>query len=142
MNHKPFNRVVVSVCALIVVLVVEVGCDGLMRFLKSINIEMLTLNYVILWVYALMALVTAAGWLLLAWFVLDREARNVWVGVIFLLVGLAIIVYPALYYTPALCCWLGDFPTVYFVPTSYVYSSGGFVAVLGLVELALRRGNK
>jgi hypothetical protein len=142
MIRKPVYRVLVSMCSLAVTLGVAWGCDALIRFLSYLNSQLFTLNYVILWVYALVGLLPAGLWLLLAWFVLIREPRNTWVSLIYLLVGLGIVVYPALYYTPALCCFLGYFPMLQMGPTMYFYSTGGVVGIVGLAGYLLRRGKE
>ena len=138
MIRKPVDRVLVSMCGLIVVLGVAWGCDRLMQFLLFLNAQFFTLNRIILWGYALMALVLSAFWLLLAWFELIRESRNTWVSLIFLLIGLVIIAYPALYYTPLLG-WLSNITLVQLGPTAYLFSTGGVVAVIGVLGLALHR---
>jgi len=138
MIRKPVDRVLVSMCGLIVVLGVAWGCDRLMQFLLFLNAQFFTLNRIILWGYALMALVLSAFWLLLAWFELIRESRNTWVSLIFLLIGLSIVAYPALYYTPLLG-WLSNITLVQLAPTMYLFSTGGVVAVIGVLGLALHR---
>ena len=100
------------------------------------------MNYVVFWAYALIALLLAPIWLLLAWFVLIRSPRNVWVALVFLLSGLFIVIYPALYYTPALCCWLPTIAPIQITPTMFVFSSGGFAAIMGLSSLVLPRGSR
>ncbi len=139
MIRKPVDRVLVSMCGLIVVLGVAWGCDRLMQFLLFLNAQFFTLNRIILWGYALAALVLSALWLLLAWFELIRESRNTWVSLIFLLIGLSIVAYPALYYTPLLA-WLSYISLVQLAPTMYLFSTGGVVAVIGGLGLALQRG--
>jgi hypothetical protein len=139
MSRKSNNPVLVSITGLIGVLGIAWGCDGLIHFLYYLGVETFLLNYVILWAYALIALVLAAIWLLLAWFVLIQAPRNTWVSMVFLLSGLFIVAYPALYYTPALCCGLPDIAAIQLAPTMYLYSSGGCVAIIGLAGLVWTR---
>ena len=139
MSRKSNNPVLVSITGLIGVLGIAWGCDGLIHFLNYLGMEMFVLNYVILWAYALIALVLASIWLLLAWFVLIQAPRNTWVSLVFLLSGLFIVAYPALYYTPALCCELPDIAAIQLAPTMSLYSSGGCVAIIGLAGLVLAR---
>jgi hypothetical protein len=139
MVRKPVNRVLVSMCGLIVVLGVAWGCDRLMQFLGYLNSQFFSLNSLILWGYALVALILSGFWLLLAWFELIRESRNTWVSLIFLLIGLSIVAYPALYFTPLLG-WLSNITLVQLAPTMYLFSTGGVVAVIGVLGLALQRG--
>jgi hypothetical protein len=139
MIRKPVDRVVVSICGLIVVLGVAWGCDRLMQFFRFLNAQFFTLNTIILWGYALVALVLSGLWLLLAWFELIRESRNTWVSLIFLLIGLSIVAYPALYFTPLLG-WLSNITLVQLAPTMYLFSTGGIVAVIGVLGLVIQRG--
>lgn len=142
MNYK-FNRpVAVSITGLIGVLGIAWLCDGLMQFLRDQNAVTFTLNYVIFWMFGLVALLLAAVWLLVAWVVLIRLPRNVWVSLLYLVCGLFIVFYPALYYSPAytplLCCWLPNIAAIQLAPTMYLYSSGGWAAIIGLAGLVLR----
>ena len=138
MSVKPNNPVLVSIAGLVGFLGIAWGCDGLMQFLRYRNAQTFSLNYVIFWAYALIALVLAAAWLLLAWVVLVRLPGNFWVSLVYLLVGLFIVAYPALYYTPVLCCGLPDIQAIQLAPSMYLYSSAGCVAVIGLVGLVWR----
>jgi hypothetical protein len=137
--RKPFDPVVVSITGLIGALGIAWGCDGLMGFLRYQNMQTFTLPHVILWTYAPLALLLAAVWLLLAWVVLVRLPGNTWVSVSYLLVGLFVVAYPALYLTPALCCGLPDIAAIQLAPTMYFYSTGGCLAIIGLAGLILRR---
>ena len=139
MIRKPVNRVLVSTCGLVVVLGAAWGCDRLMQFLSFLNAQFFSLNRIIFWGYALLALVLSGLWLLLAWLELIRESRNTWVSLIFLLIGLGIIAYPALYFTPLLG-WLSYITLVQLAPTMYLFSTGGVVAVIGVLGLVLQRG--
>ena len=139
MNGKPYHPVVVSITGLLGVLGIAWFCDGVMQFLRYQNFQTFTLNYVIFWTYALIALVVPASWLLLAWVVLVRLPGNAWVSLLYLLCGLFIVAYTALYYTPALCCWMPNITAIQLGTTMNLYSTGGCVAVIGLAGLALRR---
>jgi hypothetical protein len=146
MKRKPYHPVVVSLTGLVGLLGITWGCDGLMQFLRYQNARTFTLNYVILWVYPLLALLLAAVWLLVAWVVLIRLPGNVWVSLLYLVCGLFIVFYTALYYSPAyspiLCCWLPNIAAIQLGSTMYLYSSGGWVAIIGLAGLVLRGGKR
>ena len=96
----------VSILGLIVVLGVAWGFDAWMEFLSRRNSQTFSLVWVIFWSYPLIALFLAAILLLLAWFVFNPAPRNMWISLVFLIVGLFIVIYPALVFTPALCCWV------------------------------------
>ena len=146
MSRKSNSPVLVSVTGLIGVLGIAWLCDGLMQFLRNQSAVTFSLNYFIFWIFGLVALVLAAAWLLVAWVVLIRLPGNFWVSLLYLVCGLFIVFYPALYYSPAyspvLCCWLPDIAAIQLGPTTYLYSSGGWVAIIGLAGLLLRRKSK
>ena len=143
MIHKSAYPVIVSIIGLIVVLGIAWGFDALMRFLSYQRMEMFFLNFVIFWCYALIALLLAAILLLLAWLVLINAPRNVWISLVFLVIGLFIVFYPALYYNPTLALgrWLPGFDSLLSY-TSYLSFSGGFIAIIGLFALVFRRGKR
>lgn len=142
MDHKPNNPILVSLTGLIGLLGVGWLCDAAMQFLQYRNEQTFSLSYGIFWAYALVALLVAAAWLLVAWMVLVRLPRNVWGCLVYLLVGLLIVAYPALYYTPALCCGLPNIDLVHLEPATSLYSTGGFAAIVGLAGLVWRRQGK
>jgi hypothetical protein len=146
MTRKSNNPVVVSITGLIGVLGIAWLCDGLMQFLRYQTAETVSLNAVIFWIFGLVALVLAAVWLLVAWVVLIRLPGNVWVSLLYLVCGLFIVFYTALYYSPAyspiLCCWLPNIAAIQLGSTMYLYSSGGWVAIIGLAGLVLRGGKR
>lgn len=146
MSRKSNSPVLVSITGLIGVLGIAWLCDGLMQFLRNQSAVTFSLNYFIFWIFGLVALVLAAAWLLVAWVVLIRLPGNFWVSLLYLVCGLFIVFYPALYYSPAyspvLCCWLPDIAAIQLGPTTYLYSSGGWVAIIGLAGLLLRRKSK
>ena len=137
MNRNHNYSGVSSVVGLIVVLGMARGVDAFMAFLQQRNAQTFSLNSFILWSYALITLFTAAFLLLLFWFVLNRAARNVWIAMIYLLTGLLIVVYPAIYLTPALRCWFPQFDASVLPPSSFMFFSGGFIAIVGLFMLIL-----
>ena len=146
MSRKSNSPVLVSITGLIGVLGIAWLCDGLMQFLRNQSAVTFSLNYFIFWIFGLVALVLAAAWLLVAWVVLIRLPGNFWVSLLYLVCGLFIVFYPALYYSPAyspvLCCWLPDIAAIQLGPTTYLYSSGGWVAIIGLAGLLFRRKSK
>ena len=146
MSRKSNSPVLVSITGLIGVLGIAWLCDGLMQFLRNQSAVTFSLNYFIFWIFGLVALVLAAAWLLVAWVVLIRLPGNFWVSLLYLVCGLFIVFYPALYYSPAyspvLCCWLPDIAAIQLGPTTYLYSSGGWVAIIGLAGLVLRGGKR
>jgi hypothetical protein len=142
LNRKPIHPVLVALTGLVGVLGIARFCDAVMQFLQYLNAQTFSLNYVIFGVYALVTLLLAAAWLLVAWVVLMRLPGNAWVSLVYLLVGLFMLAYPLLYYTPALCCGLPNLDQIHLEPNTYLYSSGGFAAIIGLVGLVWSRKAK
>jgi hypothetical protein len=142
MNRKYNFSEIVSIAGLILVLGMARGSDALMASLKQRNSETFTLNFVILWSWPLITLFLDAILLLLFRFVLNRARRNIWIALIYLLIGLFIVAYPALYYVPALCCWFPQFDASVISPTTYMFTVGGIVAIIGLFILILPRSSE
>jgi hypothetical protein len=93
-----------------------------------------------IWSYAFSTLLLGAAVLILYWFMGTYTGRNAWVAWLYLVTGLLILLYPALYYTPALA---GRLPDIAFLQitnqTGYFHSAAGFIALTGLFTLILRK---
>ncbi len=141
MNQKHNYYWVYSIVGLIVVLGMALGFDFLMDFLRRRNAVTFSLTLVILWAYPLIALFLAAVSLLLFRFLLNRAPRNVWVALIFLIIGLFITMYPILYFTPVFGGLFNPVPWLNnsLLPNSYIFSSGSFIAIMGLFALIFQR---
>lgn len=137
MIRKSIYPGLVSIIGLIAVLGIAWGFDAFMQFLNHRNAVTFSLVPVIIWSLVVIALLLAAILLLLAWFVLSRAPRNVWVSLVFIVIGLFIVIYPALVFTPALCCWMPYIGPLQLTSTRYLFSSAGFVAIMGLLNLVL-----
>jgi hypothetical protein len=139
MIRKSIYPGLVSIIGLIAVLGIAWSFDAFMQFLNHRNAVSFSLSPVIIWSFALIALLLAVILLLLAWFVLIQAPRNVWVSLVFIVIGLFIVIYPALVFTPALCCWMPYIGLLQLSLTRYLFSSAGFVAIIGLLNLVLPR---
>jgi multisubunit Na+/H+ antiporter MnhG subunit len=82
MNIKPNHPVLVSLTGLVGVLGIARFCDAVMQFIQYQNAQTFSLSHVIFWAFALIALLMAASWLLVAWQVLIRAPGNIWVSVV------------------------------------------------------------
>ncbi|HVM70831.1 MAG TPA: hypothetical protein VMT91_03655 [Anaerolineales bacterium] len=142
MSRSSMNPWIVSMTGLVGLLGIGRLCDALLQFLENVNMRTFSLSYALLWVYALVSLLLAAGWLLAAWVVLFQGRSSTGSSLVYLLVGLFILAYPALYMTPALCCRMPDIRIIQLGPTMYLYSTGGWVAVLGAAGLIWRGRRK
>lgn len=137
MIRKSGYPLVVSMIGLIAVLGIAWGFDALIQYLYNRNELTFSLSLTITWSLALFALLLAAILLLLAWFVLSQAPRNIWISLVFLIVGLFIVTYPALAFTPLFCCWVPYIGPLQISRTMYLFSSGGFIAIIGLLDLVL-----
>ncbi len=145
-RRKPDNTWWISIAGLIVLLAFTHGADLLLSFLRKRNASTFALGKVVLGSHALIALLLAILVLLLAWFVLIRAVRNVWIASLYLLTGLLIVSYPSLwFYTGFLYDWLPfgvrGFLAKFLLTSTLTYYAGGFVAVIGLLSL-IRRGRE
>ena len=134
---------VLSIIGVILVLGFARGFDALIAYLVKLNSQTFSLAYIILWSHVFIAIFLAAILLLLFWFVLNRTPRNVWISIVFLLIGFFMVATPILYFTPLFCCLPARLESFLFPPalyTSYTFSSGGFVVIMGLFALILPRG--
>jgi hypothetical protein len=132
--------VIVSIVGFFVVLGIAWGSDTISRFYNLNNMEPHVLNFIYLWFYPLITLLLAAILLILAWFVLIQAPRNVWISLVFLVTGLFLVFYLALYFIPEL--GLPSIDVLLNTHTSYLSSSGGFIAIIGLLALVLRNGKQ
>jgi hypothetical protein len=145
-RRKPDNTWWISIAGLIVLLVFTHGADILLSFLRRRNASTFALGKAVLGSQALIALLLAILVLLLAWFVLIRAVRNVWVASLYLLIGLLIVSYPSLWFAGFLYNWLPfgvrGFLADFLLTSTLTYYAGGFVVVIGFLSLIRPRGEK
>jgi hypothetical protein len=139
MLRKPLQSTVVSILGLIVVLGIAWCSDAVRQYYNIKNFDVRTVIFANFWGYPLIVLLFAALMLILAWFVLIQAPKNAWICLVFLVIGLLIVFYPALYYVPAIGLPSID---VLLNPTSNLFSSGGFIAIIGLIALIFRSGKR
>jgi predicted outer membrane repeat protein len=144
MNRKRNLYGVYSVVGLIMLVGIALGSDFLLTSLTHRSAETFSSPFVIFWSSSLITVLLAAASLLLFWFVLNRAPRNILVALIYLLTGLFIVMYPILYFTPALGGFFYQLPQLNDILVSHnsgTFSSGGLIAVTGLFTLLLPRRN-
>jgi hypothetical protein len=121
---------ILSVIAMLLIIAVAAGLDQLLYTLR-LEASRLAQPVPVLWCYTLSNLLLGGLLLALIILVLIRLPRNPWVAVVYLLVGVYISAYPVLYFSP-----VGPYLVNWFIsPRSFVYSSGGIIAFLGLAIL-------
>jgi len=87
-----------------------------------------------LWVESIALVVLAAMLLLLAWYVLSRARRHIWVGGVFTVVGLVLTFVVAIEMSLERI-WLSDRVWNFAGPNSYGHYVAAFVAVIGIACL-------
>lgn len=92
------------------------------------------------WGESIAILVSGASFLLLAWFILAKLSRDAtFTGLVFLVLGLFLIFYPEIYYSP-LRIGIVDYLGAYHAPGSFLNHTGGLIFALGLLLLIRRKG--
>ncbi len=137
MNRIRNDYTILSIIGAIVILGIAWIHDAASRFYNLNNMELYLLNFISLWVYPLIALLLAAALLILAWFVLIYAPRNIWTSLLFLITGLFIRFYLAIYLTPPLGLWLPSIDILLNTTISYLSSSSSFIAMIGLFAIIL-----
>lgn len=90
------------------------------------------------WVEAIALLVLAAMLLLLAWYVISRTRRDIWVGVLFAVVGLVFTFVVAIEWSLE-SFWFPARVTEFAAHKSYGHYVAAFVAVIGIACLVVPR---
>jgi hypothetical protein len=138
MDRKSNSPIALSVSSMILVLAIAWGCDAATQFITYQIAQDFSRPWIIsyFWSSPVFVLLLAAIWLLLFWITIFRTNKNVWVGLIYLLVGLFIILYPAFYNIPVFCCWIPDIRIFQIdASTKYLQASGGVIIIIGLFAL-------
>ena len=89
-----------------------------------------------LWVESIALVVLAAMLLLLAWYVLSRACRDIWVGAVFTVVGLVLTFLVAIEWSLERI-WLSDRVMNLAFPKFYGHYVAAFVAVIGIASLVV-----
>lgn len=120
-----------AIIALIFVVALADGLDQWINFLRLENSSRAANPFLTLWVYTTGNLLLAALLLALFTWLIRRLPRHRWVAAAYLLVGLAISVFPLLYFSPL------AFFMMYanFSPRSFLFTTGGILACTGLAIL-------
>ena len=133
-----------SAVGLIVLLAIARWLDAVTAYVRRHMALLVNPPYdIILWTPALSSLLLAALLLLLFWFVLTRAPRNVWIAVLYLLVGLFLALSRVLYFVPTISGWV---PSSLYAPlaspSSYTALTGSFIAIIGVFMLILPRRSR
>jgi hypothetical protein len=134
----------ISITSLITILALAFGAQSLLSYLSERNASTFQLNDEILGVRTIIVLLLPICLLLLAWFVLIRSLKNVWVAFFFSFIGLLIILYPSLSFAGLFYNWLPRsisrlLSAFILAKSRLVYYSGGFIAATGLLALCRPR---
>jgi hypothetical protein len=126
-----------SLLSMLVVLLLSLGLDQWLRFLKANNSASFQLDQLILWTNALVFLILSISLLGLFWYLHFRAERSRLIATIFLFTGLILIFLPAATMTSVGAL----FPSVsqILAPGSPLFISSAFIAAIGVLSLLLPR---
>ncbi len=128
------TNTLISLLAMVAILVIAYGMDRLILFLRDLSSRTASYNELTLVSYSLAHLLLAVLLLALFYRFVFQAPTNRWSAWIFLIVGLGICLYPAIYFTP-IAEWL-RLPTISFIGVqSFFITSGAFIAVTGASAL-------
>ncbi len=144
MNRSRNVLGLLSLIAAVALLALTWGLDALMeyirhRFAQTFDLALASAG---IWIQTLSTFLLAALLLLLFWFVLTRAARNVWVAMLYIPIGLFFGFFRLLYSWPATAAGLPAPPIAVYgllEAGSNTVLAGSFIAVIGLFMLILRR---
>jgi hypothetical protein len=131
MNRKFSSSVILPLVGMMIILALAYGFDILIKTLKEQN-AYYSLDDILLWTYAATNLLLNGALLLLFWRIMTKTTRSIWVGVIYLAVGMYLVISLGLYR------FTGNFfyPPV---PGSLLFYSMGGIGLIGLLLLILPR---
>jgi len=138
MKSNVITSIVLPVTGLFVVLALALGCDIWVQTLRTMNSRTFSLGASLFLSYSFTSLLVAGGLLSLFWILVTKSGRNIGAGVLYLVVGLFIVFNVSLYFLlPALDKLHFLFIPDLLQPPSYMFITGGFVAVTGLILMLL-----
>lgn len=115
-----------------IILALAYGFDSLIKTLKVQNGMTFSLNNVLLWVYVATNLLVNGALLGLFWGVMTKTTRSAWVGGLYLLVGIYLVVSLGFYYL------VGYFLNPPTIGSNLFYATGG-IGMIGLFILIFPR---
>lgn len=127
---RPYFAPTLSVIAMILIIALAAGLDQLVNILRE-QASRTAYPYPVLWCYTLGNLLLAGLLVALSIWVLFQSPRNLWVAVVYLIVGLYISAFPLLYFSP-----VGPFILNFGVGArSFLAMAGGIIAFIGLAVI-------
>jgi hypothetical protein len=87
-------------------------------------------------------LLVAGGLLSLFWVLLTISPRNIWIDLIYLLAGVFMVLAFSLYFLLPSHGWLPNFIPDILTPNSYLFITGGFLGIMGLMLILLPKTDK
>jgi hypothetical protein len=142
MKSKTFSSIILPLSGLIIVLALAYGCDTWIQTLKTINASTFRLTSILYLSYSITTFLVAGGLLSLFWILMSKTPRNFGVGLIYLLAGILIVSGFSLYYLVPIRSWLLLSLQTILKPTSYIFISGGFIGVTGLMLILVPKTDK
>ena len=129
---------VVSLLGMVVAFVVAYGCERFVEHLRR-EFQMTTDIRPFLWFDSVALIILAAAVVILAWYVLFRTSRDVWVAAVFIVVGVGVTIAWAAEMTLGTNLLVPSRIGEFLAPDTYVRYVGALVAVIGIASLAIPR---
>jgi len=142
MKSKTFTSIIFPLLGLILVLALAFSCDTWIQTLKTQNAKTFTLTSIIFLSYSITTLLVAGGLLSLFWILMTKSPRNIGIGLIYLLVGIFMVFAISLYFLVPFYGWHLIFIPEILKPNSYLFISGGFIGMIGLMLLLFPKTDK
>lgn len=126
-----------SLISMFLILLLSMGLDQWLHFLKANNSASFQLDQLILWTSALVFLILSISLLGLFWYLHFRAERSRLIAAIFLFTGLILIFLPA----ATMTSFGSLFPSLSqnLAPGSPLFISSAFIAAIGVLSLLLPR---
>jgi hypothetical protein len=137
LKSKTFTSFILPVSGLVIVLALALVCDTWIQALKTLYASTFRFTTILFLSYSVTTLLFAGAILSLFWALMTWSPRNIGVGLVYLIVGILIVFATSLYFLiPVHNLFLVSLQTI-LKPTSYMFISGGFIGVMGLLLLLL-----
>lgn len=134
MNRKFSSSVILPLVGMMIILALAYGFDILIKTLKEQNGMTYSLTvYILMWMYVATNLLVNGALLLLFWGIMTKTTRSIWVGVIYLAVGMFLVI--------SLLLYVYGITDIFYppVPGSLLFYASSGIGMIGLFILILPR---
>jgi len=133
MNRKFSSSVILPLVGMMIILALAYGFDILIKTLKEQNGMTYSLDDILMWTYVATNLLVNGALLLLFWGIMTKTTRSIWVGVIYLAVGMFLVI--------SLLLYVYGITDIFYppVPGSLLFYASSGIGMIGLFILILPR---